>query len=251
MASPDTPHWTESLFHGLYRKVLPKPAFEHRVAQEVPFLWETLQLRKGQRVLDCPCGFGRIGLELARRGVDIVGVDLVPAYIRSARRRARQEGLQGVFVAQDMRNIEYEQEFDAVLNWFTSFGYFRDEENLDVLHRFRRALHPGGRLLMELMNKSYLQTHFEPVRDESIADVEIHTKSKWSRDGKRLLSQWTMRHGDVEEIHDLDLRTYNGTELRRLLRKAGFVNIRLCDRQGKRFTRHSPRLVAVAQRPRN
>ena len=51
---------------------------------QVDFLIDKLELKGNERILDLACGFGRHSLEFARRGYEVTGVDIIPAYIRYA-----------------------------------------------------------------------------------------------------------------------------------------------------------------------
>jgi SAM-dependent methyltransferase len=123
-----------------------KPARQTRA--EVDFVVRSLRLAPGARILDVPCGYGRHAAELTRRGFQVVGVDLSRAMMAEARRRWR-EGARLRFVRQDMRRLAFRAEFDALVNLYTSFGYFSPRENEAVLRRMARALRPGGRILID------------------------------------------------------------------------------------------------------
>ena len=113
-----------------------------------------------------------IGLEsaiwIARRGFRVVGVDLSIAMLAEARRRST-EGPRLRFRRGDMRRITYRAEFDAVINLYTSFGYFTPAQNVAALRRMARALRPGGRLLVD---------HRDPVYDAGLP------RRLWYRTGK-------------------------------------------------------------------
>lgn len=81
--------------------------------------------------LDLACGFGRHSLELARRDFAVTGVDITPSYIRFAEEVAQKEGLNARFFCQDIREANFEQTFDAVLNMADgAIGYLEnDAEN--------------------------------------------------------------------------------------------------------------------------
>jgi SAM-dependent methyltransferase len=113
-----------------------------------------LRLPEGARILDLPCGYGRHAALLARRGFRVVGVDLSPAMLAEARRRYA-EGPRLRFRRADMRHIAYRDEFDAVVNLYTSFGYFTPAQNVAALRRMARALRPGGRLLIDHRDPDY------------------------------------------------------------------------------------------------
>lgn len=242
--------WFESFFAGLYARVLGDAQHETDAPGEARLVRKLLQLRKGQSVLDVPCGLGRIAVPLAQSGLGVTGVDLMPAYIRQSRRRAKHAGVPARFLAADMRAIDFDGEFDAAVNWFTSFGYFAQAQNLAFCRRVLRALRPGGRFLIETASGSWLPRHVLPRTRETIAGVTIDHTHRWNARTGRMISTWTFRQGPRIERQRLSVRMYTGAEMRRLLTQAGFVDIRLFGRSPLGpFTRHSPRLIALARRP--
>ena len=265
MATKNKKGWFEDFFSGLYAQVLATTFTPEQTARHVQTVRRLLRLRKGQCVLDIPCGHGRLTIPLARAGLRMTGVDLTSAYIRRARRLARDEGLDVRFLQADMRTIGFDGEFDAAFNWFGSFGYFSDVDNLDLLRRLRRSLRPGGKLLLEGLNKTFVLSDFRTSLDESIGGIDIRHTPRFDPRTSRVLDTWTFRKGDRVERHRIALRLYSGPEIRRLLREAGFVDIEVYglsplraatgspNRRHRarcgRLTRASRRWIAVARRP--
>lgn len=242
--------WYETFFAGLYGRVLADAQHEDRAPGEARLVRKLLRLGRGQSVLDVPCGMGRIAIPLAKAGLAVTGVDLRASFCRRARRGAALAGVRARFQAADMLALDFNGEFDAVVNWFTSFGYFSNAGNLAFCRRVLAALKPGGRFLIETVNGSWLPTHVLPRTRETIAGVTIDHAHRWNARSGRMISTWTFRHGRRIERRRLSVRMYTGTEMRRLLKQAGFVDIRLLGRPPLGpFTRHSRRLLALARRP--
>lgn len=243
--------WYETFFEGLYGKVLAGDTHEDRAQAQAELIKKVLKLRKGQRVLDCPCGVGRITLALAKLGLRMTGVDLTASYVTKARRRAKRQGLAIPFARCDMREIDFDREFHAVINWFTSFGYFDDAGNLAAAKAFFRALRPGGKLLIEMSNKSWVLSHFTPSDTHVINGVEITDSRQWNPDTGCMQSDWTFRKGKQVERQHVSLRLYDGAELRAVLRKAGFRETQLLGYPPLgRLSQRRRRLMAVATRPK-
>lgn len=140
--------WFERFFDADYVALLRDTSPPRQTRRQVDFLVRSLRLPAGARILDLPCGYGRHAAELARRGFRVVGVDLSRAMIAEARRRWT-EGSRLRFTRGDMRRLKPTGDFDAVVNMYTSFGYFSPRENVAVLRRMTRALRPGGLLLID------------------------------------------------------------------------------------------------------
>lgn len=130
--------------------------------RQVDFLIEKLGLKSGAKILDLACGFGRHSLELARRGFDVTGVDITPDYIGFAKKTAEKEKLNARFICSDIRKVDFENEFDAVLNMADgAVGYLEnDEENLKIFKVVSRALKSGGKHFMDIMNADHADSHF-------------------------------------------------------------------------------------------
>ncbi len=242
--------WYETFFDGLYGQVLADSSRDEGAAEQARLVKRLLEARKGQRVLDVPCGEGRLTIPLARMGLEMTGVDFTQRYLRRGRRLARQEGLEVRWVHGDMRDVDFTDEFHGAFNWFGSFGYFSDADNLRVCQRVLAALRPGGRFLIEGINKSWLLTHLRRTDDSLHGKVRIVTRNRWDPRTHRIHSTWTLSKGNRTERHKIVMRIFNGGDIRTLLRAAGFRDVRLSTRPHGRFTRHSRRLIAVGRKPR-
>lgn len=132
-----------------------------RTRAEVDFVLSLLQPRTRDTILDLCCGVGRHAVEIARRGYKVVGLDYNAHYLDAARERARTEGAKVEFLRADMRKIPAGRQFDAVINLFTSFGYFeKDTDNFKTLTAVARCLKPGGRFVLDTANRDSLIKNF-------------------------------------------------------------------------------------------
>src|SRR2546426_2721696 len=128
---------------------------------DVQLVWRLLELEPGLEVLDLACGHGRIANPLAERGVRVTGLDATPLFLDLAREDAAARGVEVEYFEGDMRSLPWSERFDRVLNWFTSFGYFGDDENRLVLAEAHKALKPGGLLAVEMNNRDRLLQVYE------------------------------------------------------------------------------------------
>jgi 2-polyprenyl-3-methyl-5-hydroxy-6-metoxy-1,4-benzoquinol methylase len=116
---------------------------DERSDMEVVSLVKLLELNSRMKILDLACGFGRHANRLAALGHSVTGVDYIPGFLELARQKAAELGVQVDYRQGDMRQVSFEEEFDRVLLLFTSFGYFEDSENEQVVENMARALKPG------------------------------------------------------------------------------------------------------------
>lgn len=150
--------WFKHFFDRSYVAALREEKPFRQTRLEVDFVLRSLAPPEGARILDVPCGYGRHAALLARRGFHVVGVDLSRAMLAEARRRFTERPRLR-FRHGDLRRITYREEFDAVINLYTSFGYFTPAQNAAALRRMARALRPGGRLLVD---------HRDPAHDAGL-----------------------------------------------------------------------------------
>ena len=218
---------------------------------DVEAIVELLQLAPGARVLDLCCGPGRHAVELARHGFAVTGVDRMARYLRRARAQARQWQDELDLVEADMREFVRPGAFDAIVNLFTSFGYFEDDEhNRRVLRNMRASLAPGGAALIELLGKESVARHWRGRWWVELETGELVCEERTVADGfDRLDSRWIVvdSAGARREVRGIQ-RIYSATELRGLLVDAGLETVTLHGRlAGAPHRRDAERLVAIAR----
>jgi SAM-dependent methyltransferase len=208
-----------------------------------------LSLEAGMRVLDVPCGEGRIAGRLAALGCDVVGIDNNERFVELA--RARHPGPQ--YRVGDMRELAYDTEFDAVLNWFTSFGYFDAPTNDAVLSAFARALRPGGRLLLDIYNPARLRRLIDLAGGQTAVAVErgndliVDRISIDDEEGRGRTERFLVRDGRVRKL-EFSIELVDAEVLRERLLAAGFTEVELFGAGGSGFDPDGRRLIALARR---
>lgn len=208
--------WYESYFGEDYFEIYEDAFPVERTAAEVDGICSLLDLEAGAQVLDVACGHGRHAILLAKRGYVVTGYDLSSVFLERARVEAEKWGASVQWIRGDMRELSFEAEFDAAINIFTSFGYFEDpKDDVMTLRGIRKALRPGGKLLLEvvhrdglihrLQNRTFDRTssgsvvlrerHWDPVRD--VIDENV---TKISPDGSRVERRTSVRMRSLSQF---------------------------------------------------
>lgn len=244
--------WYREFFDDLYLRLYHWLEDPERVKREVDFIVRTLDLPANASVLDLCCGQGRHSLELARRGYRVTGVDLSEALLYVARQRSEQENLSVTFIQSDMRDLTFREEFDAVFNMFTSFGYLENEaEDEKVLERVAAALKVGGRFLLDVFNHDWLVRNFRErdwrEMDEGWVLLEDRRFDFLSG---RVETEWiAMAKDGARYIRRSSIRAYTAAELRVMLERVGLTPKQLLgDYEGNPYGWDSPRLIVVSQK---
>lgn len=221
---------------------------DERSEAEVASLVKLLDLDVPMRILDLACGFGRHANRLAALGHSVTGLDYMPGFVALARQKAEQMGVHVDYRQGDMRQLDFAEEFDRAVLLFTSFGYFEDEENEQVVRNMICALKPGGRLMLDVPNRDVI------LKDLSRADVI-------EKDGDLLINRFSfdvltgrfhnrrivIRDG-VRRDKPFSIRLYNATEMGQLLERAGLTEYSLLDEEGQPLSAASRRMVVIAQK---
>ena len=201
-------HWFEPLAEFMGPAYL-RYSFTKGTEQEVDFLVEALGLEPGQRVLDVGCGPGRHAHALARRGIEVVGVDIAQTFVDLA---AASAPAGASFVRADARRLAYDREFDVALSLCQGgFGLVHDDEDDDraVLDGMARAVRPGGRVVLSAFS-AYFAVRFLEPGDTFDARTGVN------------LEHTTVRNEAGEEASfDLSTSCYTPRELRLLAAAVG------------------------------
>lgn len=221
---------------------------DERSDAEVASLVKLLQLASPMRILDLACGFGRHTNRLAALGHSVTGVDYMPGFLKLAREKAAEMGVQVEYRQGDMRQISFYEEFDRVLLLFTSFGYFTDAENERVIRNMTSALKPGGYLMLDIQNRDTLLKDLPPADVvEKDGDLLINRFSFDVLTGRFYNRRILIRNG-VRKDKPFSIRLYNAAEIRNLLHGAGLVDYKLLDEDHQPLSARSRRIVVIAEK---
>ena len=255
MSTPG-PGWWAQLYDDLLADVLLERADAAEVDVTLDFLAQALALAPGMRVFDQCCGIGSLSIPLAQRGFQIAGCDLMPAYIARAHRKASTAGVEVDLTAADAFAYVAHPSCDAAFNWWTSFGYAReDAENARMLARALESLRPGGRFALDFMNVPGVLRGFLPRVETRRAtprgEVTLIRDSTVELRTMAMTKRWTYLLPDGFRVeHDSWVRMYMPHELISLLERVGFDDVALYgDLSFEPLTLDSPRCIAVARRP--
>ena len=225
---------------------------------QVDFIIKAMGLKGGERILDLACGYGRHALALARRGFTLVGVDITPAYIEDAKQNAAREGLPAAFILSDIRDVAFENEFDAVLNLADgAIGYLEnDEENLKIFDVIARALKPGGAHFMDVCNAEHARRHFPKKHWEPGEKALALAQFAWDEATRRMTyGGWDIPYGQPAQKPDIvmenadPVRLYDLPELEDILRQRGMeVTAAYCDYYGNPATHREIQLMVCARK---
>lgn len=169
--------WFEEWFDSPLYEKLYADRDEKEAEQLIEFLENTLLSKQYHSILDLGCGRGRHSHNLAKRGYDVMGIDLSPAAIQTAKEKADELGLENTrFKVRDMRN-PLSQQFDAVVNLFTTFGYFKsDDENASVLDSVTAMLKKKGLFVLDYLNAEKVKQNFVPEEEGEFQDLRYEIK---------------------------------------------------------------------------
>lgn len=216
--------WWKEFFSGPVVDFVLNARDEAETHFEANFVQEALSLPEGAEVLDVPCGGGRLSLELATRGYRVTGVDLSLPLLKDARRRAGIRGLHINWHHGDMRELPWRGQFDAALCFWSSFGYFDEQGNVDFLKAVSRALKPGARFLLDT---PLMETRLPEMESQQriwwpVGDLLALEDRSFDHVNSRVESEWTFVRDGLLEKKLLSLRLYTYRELCGLLERAGF-----------------------------
>ena len=155
--------WWESFFSGMCLDFVQSSRSEEQTRSEMGFIQRALGLPTRAKVLDVPCGGGRLSLELASFGYQVTGIDQSPQLLDAAARSATERGLLVDWQQRDMRDLPWDAKFDGAICFWSSFGYFDEEGNAEFLRSVSRSLKPGARFIFDT---PLIETRLAEVLDE-------------------------------------------------------------------------------------
>lgn len=240
-------NWYEEWFSADYMLIYPHRDTAEAIAQ-INFLLKTIPLPKNAKILDLCCGCGRHSIELRKLGYDVVSADLSSDLLYVAKSKAKTNNVDLKIIRCDMREIPFENQFDIVLQFFTSFGYFQsDEENQKVLDSIAKALKTNGKFLIDYMNPDYVVNNLISKDEKDISEGMHLIQERWiDEQNHRINKKIILIKNGIEKNYLESVRLYSHKEMWNMLNKAGLqVSETYGDFLGNKFDRKSPRMILI------
>ena len=235
--------WFEEWFGEEYLRLYPHR--DDRDAESVVALIRRHAEVHGRRTLDLACGPGRHARHLLDAGASVVGFDLSPALLARARHAV---GPPLRLVRGDMRALPFAPgSFGVVVNLFTSFGYFTDDdEHRRVFREIARVLAPGGAFVIDYFNANHVRTTLVPHEEHEIGERRVATERRISVDGRFVIKE--IRMMDEGRSFLERVRLFTPEELQAMLGEAGLtVRKRFGDYDGGPIANGSPRAILLTE----
>lgn len=225
---------------------------------DVPFYRELVH-EHGSPVLELGCGTGRVALELAREGADVVGVELSPAMLSLAQAKAAHEELGVTLALGDLRSFELDQRFALVLLTYNTFNHLLDLDSITrCFETVKRHMDEGSRFVIDTFQPSLAFLGNEPERRRPILryrdpytsdEVLLHEENHYDPATQQNRVVWTYEvAGEVVRTEELTMRLVFPNELEALLRLSGFVlEARYGDYDRRPFGSTTPKQLTVCK----
>ncbi len=218
--------WWTTFFAGNWLDVQ-RNSRAGRTSDEVDFLVRALNLKPGCRVLDVPCGNGRLAIPLAERGYKVTGVDITTVLLQEAQSASQEANLDLELVETDMRDLSWIETFDAAFCFWGSFGYFDDDGNRRFLEAVHRALKTGSRFALDIPNVAETILPRLQFRGWSkVGETVVLEDTNYRHVESRIDTEWTLVANGISETKISSMRVYGFRELTFLFSEVGFE---VCD----------------------
>lgn len=224
---PEMGIW-DSVFDETYLRTYLPSVDEERTRAEALGAASLAAVEPGAEILDCPTGFGRHAIVLARAGYRVTGLDRSATLLAEAESR-RGDAEWPQLVRGDYRELPFaDASFDAVFNLFSSLGYLERHEDVGVLREFLRVLRPGGALVMETAHRDGFARFAQPFARRTwdrLPDGSLYLEERtpdWSTgtiDTYRLIVSPTNERVERPYV----LHVYSAKEWVEMLHEAGFA----------------------------
>lgn len=241
--------WHKSFFRNSFYN----PASEAAVAMapaEAAFILKRLNLKKGSALLDLCCGPGRHAVEFAKKGLAVTAYDFSGEYLLEAAARAKKKKVPLRLLRGDMRELKFKGEFDAVVNLFTSFGYFlKFSDDIKTLKGAARALKPGGLFLIDVVSGEYVRAHFNPAPWHDMGDHYLLEETELDKDGTHCTWTTVSKKSGLTGKRTFFTRLYDKQRLSAALKLAGFRPLKFWgDFRGRPLSPERNRLICLARK---
>jgi SAM-dependent methyltransferase len=246
-------NWWENFFHGVALDFWRVAIGDEQTHAEADFINNHLQLPMGAKVLDVPCGNGRLSIELGAFGFALTGVDIAQEFIEEAKRKSRERGVTIDWRNNEMRTLPWTIEFDGAFCFGNSFGYLDDAGNAEFLQTISRTLKPGARFIIDAPAiAECLLPHLLEKRTIQLGNIAATIDTRYDHEQGRMFNDFTFTRDGIDDKRPSSQRIYTYRELTELLRLAGLEPLAAYGSlAGEKFKFGAQRLLLVSEKTSN
>lgn len=220
--------WTTAFFNKMYLDIFMTRSPE-QLEYEAQIIKFFIQAKQGETLLDFCCGTGSTANSLNSLGFKVSGIEYSQVYVDIA----HKEYLDANIVQGDALQYNFHKKFDHVYNWFSSFGYFNDEQNMLLLNNMKNHLKEQGNILIEIYNSENILNNFQKQmqyqKEYQGKSYTLTRNSTILENNQWLEQEWNFKNqttGMVEFEFTTKTRLYLANDIIDMLKMIGFSNCR-------------------------
>jgi len=243
-------NWWENFFHGVALDFWRAAISEEQTRAEADFINRQLQLPIGARVLDVPCGNGRLSIELGAFGFELTGVDIAEEFVAEAKKKSEARGVKVDWRNNEMRSLPWTAEFDGAFCFGNSFGYLDDAGNAEFLKALSQTLKVGSRFILDAPAiAECLLPHVLAQRTIQLGDITATIDTRYDHAQGRMFNDFTFTREGIDDRRPSSQRIYTYRELAELLRAAKLEPVAAyASLNGELFKLGAQRLLLVTEK---
>jgi len=157
-------------FDTPYYKLLYKNRNEDEAGLFIDNILKKINIEPNSKILDLACGTGRHSIYLSKKGFDVVGIDKSKKNILTAK---ENENKKLIFFQQEMTK-DINMQFNAIFNFFTSFGYVDHKYNYDTVENISKNLMKGGLFIIDFLNQKIVRKNIVEYEEKNIENINFN-----------------------------------------------------------------------------
>ena len=221
-------NWYEYFFSGINCEMWERAIPEELSAKEADYLIGVMDIKKGDEILDIPCGFGRLAIPLAKKGIKITGIDISEQFLNGLEGKIEEGGLSIRTILGNILTLDIEGMYDGAYCIGNSFGYFDFAGMNQFVKKISGYLKPGARFIINSgMVAESILTHIPPEKTYVLGDLTMQINNEYIIEDSCLVPHLTYTKNEASETHHFKHYVYTMGEIKRLLASYGFEIIAL------------------------
>lgn len=259
-------NWWKKIFNEKYLKTYIDIIPPERTLKETRWLLKFIKKnfkKKKIKILDLACGYGRHSIPLAKAGHLVVGVDYSRYFLNLAKTQIKNLNIKNLkLIRQDIRKLQFKNYFDLVINIFTSFGYFTNEnDNILVLKNVFKALKRGGYFILDLENPGRWMEMFlknrkyennfltiEDIRKQS-NELLVKTQITFDHYSLKIFIRRSWVENKKKNGYISFFKLYYPEDISSILKLIGFKIKKIIGSfDNSKFTNQSPRMIIISSK---